>query len=352
MDGVADMVGGTTSMLSRLDVRNAGGDWILSRSDPRFRQVYTDYQSVNVFVLLSEPDKADYFRNWRPKVLTEADCIDWDDYQRSDFCNGYMLPRGVNAAMFIRFELTDTKIAALNIGRATAKGRFERQDLEAATRLQPHLIRAYKFGRSLATTLGPERDLAQALRASPQPIYLVDETGAMRLTNEAGERLLAAHDGLTVLGGRLTAQTSEAAIRLDQLLCAATRAEAPQVGGAMSLARPGRRFPLAVRVSPIPHLPMYVFGAPRTALVTVTDLEAEVRSPEDQLRALFGLTHAEARVATSIFEGMTMREAADASRVALNTVRFQLARVYEKTGVTRQAELVKIMMRLSGGLGG
>jgi catechol 2,3-dioxygenase-like lactoylglutathione lyase family enzyme len=76
-----------------------------------------------------------------------------------------------------------------------------------------------------------------------------------------------------------------------------------------------------------------------------------VASPEAQLRALFGLTQGEARVATAIFEGMSMREASDALRIAHNTVRVQLARVYEKTGVTRQAELVKMMMRLTNGPG-
>ena len=77
-----------------------------------------------------------------------------------------------------------------------------------------------------------------------------------------------------------------------------------------------------------------------------------MRSPEQELCALFGLTPAEARVATAIFDGMSMREAADALQVAHNTVRVQLARVYEKTGVTRQAELVKMMMRLAEGRGG
>ena len=347
MSGVADCVGGASSGLSRLDVRNADADWIMARSDPAYLQLYKEYQSVNVFSIVAEPDVADYIRGWRPKVVTEADCLDWDDYQRSDFCNGYMRPRGVNAAMFIRLELDDTKVAALNIGRAIARGRFERHELEAAARLQPHLIRAYKFGRALAVTLGPERDLAQAMRASPQPIYLVDETGAIKLTNGAGERLLAAHRGLTMLGGRLVAQQSEAARRLEQMLGAATVADGVQVGGSMSVPSLGHRFPLALRVAPIPRASSPFFDAPRTALVCVTDLESEIRSPEDQLRALFGLTHAEARVATAIFDGLTMREASEMLGVALNTVRFQLARVYEKTGATRQAELVKLMMRLS-----
>jgi DNA-binding CsgD family transcriptional regulator len=119
----------------------------------------------------------------------------------------------------------------------------------------------------------------------------------------------------------------------------------------MKLPLPGQRFPLAIRVAPVPGVKMPLFGYSRTALVCVTDLETEIRSPETELRSLFGLTYAEARVATAIFDGLSMREAAETLGVALNTVRFQLALVYEKSGVTRQAELVKMMMRLSSGPG-
>jgi DNA-binding CsgD family transcriptional regulator len=85
------------------------------------------------------------------------------------------------------------------------------------------------------------------------------------------------------------------------------------------------------------------------ALACVTDLAPGVRAPQNELRSRFGLTFAEARVAAAVFRGLTLREAAEEFAVSLNTVRFQLARVFEKTGVTRQAELVKMMMRLSGG---
>lgn len=350
MAGVADRVGGASATLSRLDIRNADGDQILARTNPEYLRLYKDYQSVNVFSIIAQPERAEYMRSWRPTVLTEADCLDWDDYQRSDFCHGYMRPRGVNAAMFIRLELEETRIAVLNIGRATARGRYDRQDLEAAARLQTHLIRAYRFGRKLALARGPERDLARAIEASSQALYLIDATGAVRFTNPAGEHLLSQGKGLTVLNGRLNSPHSETARRLDQLLGAATRSEAP-AGGAMSLPAPGQRFPMALRVVPIPAATDPIFGGLRTALVCVTDLETTVRSPEDELRALFGLTFAEARVATAIFDGLSMREAAERLDVALNTVRFQLARVYEKTGVTRQAELVKIMMRLSSSPG-
>jgi len=350
MAGVADRLGGTQSCLTRLDITHGAGEAILSRSDPRALDLYLEYfHAKNFFTLVEQPTT--YIRGWTPRVMIDSDCLPWEEYQATEYFNDFMRPHDVNAALFIRLELSETKSAVLNVGRALNGGRFDREHVETAARLQPHLIRAYKLGRELAVSLGPDRDLARAVQGSPQPIFLVDETGVIRLANSAAERLLAADKGLTVLTGRLTARHSEAERELGRLVAAATTPDAPRVGGTMSLPLPGQRFPLAVRVTPIPLTPMAIFGHPRTALVCITDLETSVRSPEAELRALFGLTYAEARVATAIFEGLSMREASEALEVALNTVRFQLARVYEKTGVTRQAELVKMMMRLSSSVG-
>jgi DNA-binding CsgD family transcriptional regulator len=80
--------------------------------------------------------------------------------------------------------------------------------------------------------------------------------------------------------------------------------------------------------------------------VTVAYLDAQVQSPVEELRLVFGLTAAEARIAGAIFEGMSLPEAAQAFGLSGHTVRFQLARVFDKTGVARQTELVKLMTRL------
>lgn len=350
MASVADMLGGTQACLTRLSVLDGTGEAIISRSDPNSIDQYMEHFSTkNLFVVTENPGA--FIRGWTPVVLTEADCVPWEDYQASEYCNDFMRPHDLNAALFIRLELSETKVAKMNVGKSLRGGRFERHHVETAARLQPHLLRAYRFGRSLAVSLGPDRDLAQAVLGSAHPIYLVDGSGTIRLVNRAGERLLADDKGLTVLGGHLAARRQDSARRLEMLIAAATASEGPQVGGAMSLPLPGQRFPLALRIVPIPRVSMAMFSRPRTALVCVTDLETSVRSPEAELRALFGLTLAEARVATAIFEGRSMREAAQQLDVALNTVRFQLARVYEKTGVTRQAELVKMMMRLSSSPG-
>jgi DNA-binding CsgD family transcriptional regulator len=89
-----------------------------------------------------------------------------------------------------------------------------------------------------------------------------------------------------------------------------------------------------------------VFSKGRAILV-VLDLDARPRPPEAALRAAFGLTAAEARLASRLAAGESLADAADALGIAKNTARFQLRAVFAKTGVSRQGELVAALTRLA-----
>lgn len=68
-----------------------------------------------------------------------------------------------------------------------------------------------------------------------------------------------------------------------------------------------------------------------------------------RLRAEFGLTKAEARLALRLAQGSSLASAAQTFDVKLTTIRSQLQQVFAKTGTSRQAELVALL--LSRGLG-
>ena len=63
-----------------------------------------------------------------------------------------------------------------------------------------------------------------------------------------------------------------------------------------------------------------------------------------RLRAEFGLTKAEARLALRIAEGSSLASAAQAFNVKLTTIRSQLQQVFAKTGTSRQTELVAMLL--------
>jgi DNA-binding CsgD family transcriptional regulator len=53
-------------------------------------------------------------------------------------------------------------------------------------------------------------------------------------------------------------------------------------------------------------------------------------------------------VALAVFEGLAPKEIAATFGVSQHTVHVQLARVFDKTGTNRQADLMRLMMRLVG----
>ena len=103
---------------------------------------------------------------------------------------------------------------------------------------------------------------------------------------------------------------------------------------------------------PVAGLTADVFG-PSLAVLVVTDLELEAHPapPEEALRAAFGLTAAEARLAAQLVGSGSLNAAADALGIAKETARNQLKAVFAKTGTHRQAELVALLARLSNAPG-
>jgi DNA-binding CsgD family transcriptional regulator len=63
-----------------------------------------------------------------------------------------------------------------------------------------------------------------------------------------------------------------------------------------------------------------------------------------RLRAEYGLTKAEARLASNLADGASLPSMAQAFDVKLTTIRSQLQQVFAKTGTSRQAELVALLL--------
>jgi DNA-binding CsgD family transcriptional regulator len=68
---------------------------------------------------------------------------------------------------------------------------------------------------------------------------------------------------------------------------------------------------------------------------------------ETQLRALLELTVAEARLARLLASGDTLEVVAQKLCIKLTTARSQLAAIFSKTGIRRQAKLVAILSRIA-----
>jgi DNA-binding CsgD family transcriptional regulator/tetratricopeptide (TPR) repeat protein len=205
---------------------------------------------------------------------------------------------------------------------------------------------AVREGSASAPGLGD--DLSVVLNRSPHAMILLGPDHRVRFANDAAARLFSESCGLLVRGGRLTAERPEDGRRLQALVA---RAALPDDGGSsgwLAVQASSRHLPLSVTVAPLRPDRSEPPGPEPSILVCVTNLDAQAAPPVQQLREMFGLTPAEARLALALFEGLTPAEAAANAGLSIYTVRVQLARIFEKTGVSRQSGLMRLMMRTVG----
>lgn len=185
------------------------------------------------------------------------------------------------------------------------------------------------------------------------PVALLDERARLRFANAAARSLLFQNKLIIDTEPRLTCSRREDDAVLLQALATLTTQYA------MSGDRPnGKRFCVAVHGSSgdcrlalylhgiHPQASMGAFGDEYLVLTLFHQRDARLEIDPLLIAATYDLTPAEARVAASLARGLSPDQISLASGVAISTIRTQLRSIFEKTGTSRQTELVSALGRL------
>jgi DNA-binding CsgD family transcriptional regulator len=235
----------------------------------------------------------------------------------------------------------------LEVMRPRQWAAFDQDDIDRCRSLLPHLQRALRMHRRMAE-LELERDAAfRALDQLPWGVVFVDEHRNRLGANRHAQEILVAGDGLTARGNSLRAELADETARLDRLLSSAldrTSQSGASAGGTLSITRPSGAHPLSVVVVPL-HIKTEALGERGPiAAIFVTDPDIPLDSNEQPLRDLYALTAGEARLASWLLQGKSVEETAAAMGITVNTARAYLKRIYNKTGVRRLPELVRVLL--------
>jgi DNA-binding CsgD family transcriptional regulator len=158
-------------------------------------------------------------------------------------------------------------------------------------------------------------------------------------SNSAARALFERDTGVANANGRLRLPPPADAALLGIL-------RSPTKRGWFQLPRRAER-PVVGRVTPAASLPEAAPGLPQCFLVFMDDLDrADPSLAVPAVRALYGLTEAEARVACLVGYGLAPLDAAGALGVSEATARTQLKQVFVKLGISRQSDLVTAVLRV------
>jgi len=353
MERLADMLGGTSSWLSRLNVADGIGTGITARIDPEMPAKYISYfASRNPFS--NTRDALSYIRAWTPRIRFHDDFLPRDAVVRTEFYNDFLRPQNIDFTMMIGLAVRGLETCVLNINHVSRA--FDPSQIELAHRLHPHLRRAFALSRTLGDNSGGNgiagvvagANALTVLDGIHHAILLVDATGRVGHANAAAAVLTGAGSGVRIDNGYLCAADLTSERRLSAAIGLATVRETDRRGGSsVQIARPGR-CALQVSVTPLRGGEQGVFASVPLAMVAITDPDATLTAAADRIRTLYGLTPAETNVAIALLNGCSPREASTRLGVSFQTVRNQLQAIYDKTATNRQSALVLVLAKAGG----
>jgi len=266
-----------------------------------------------------------------------------------EFFTGMMKPFDlwhIGGAHLFRDE---NRAAAIALQRGQAQGPWSDKDLALVDMLIPHFQRAFRIHKEFTRLRLQEQAYLTALDRLVIGLVLLDDVAKVVYANPMAQRLLERHPAIQEIAGTIKATNHEQTLQLQQLIQQATAftgsASEPS-GGAIGLRHPDSPWPLPVLVTPVRRTGIPGIGAVAGAHVALLMSDTEQSHPisPDTLGEVYGLTPGEALVAIGIANGMSVDEISQAHGTSNHTVRSQLKTIFNKLNVSRQAELVKVLL--------
>lgn len=259
---------------------------------------------------------------------------------RSAYYNDWMRPQGFKYSIGNTLFSDATMVANVTLLRAPDMATFDDSEVRAFESLSRQLARSLQISVRLeqAETRMGGSDTLDTFR---QPVALVDARMHLHYANGAMEALLRARCGLSLCERKLRASTSAAQQRLSECIASAFTSIAGDTPcGELLVLRCEERKRLTVYASPAAGLLGKCAGTGPLAFLMVLGTAESPCVSADTLRALYGLTESEARLARCIVQGNDLRLAASAVGVTYGTARGYLKIIFDKLAVHTQAQLV------------
>ena len=280
------------------------------------------------------------------QVVSVPDLVSYDEFRAGRFYREWAEPQGwIDAANGV-LEKTATSCAYLSVVRSKAAGMVDEEMRRRMTLIVPHVRRAVRTGKVVDLRQAEAATFADILDGLSPAIFLVDTEGQIVHGNAASRSMLEHGDLLRSVHGRLNAGDAQVDQTLHDAFASVGKSDAESGGKGKALSlkgRAGERY--IAHVLPLAVGERHKAGAASTAVAALFVRKAELETvpPSEVIGKTYKLTPTELRVLRAIVNVGGVRQVAGNLGVADTTIKTHLGRLFEKTGVSRQADLVKLV---------
>ncbi|HXS39680.1 MAG TPA: hypothetical protein VN766_05830 [Stellaceae bacterium] len=336
LERLAQSFGSSSAHLAVDYVAMTQGAMVSIGTDPDYAQRYRDYYATRN-VLWQR-----WMRRSADKILTDRILMPKDELRRSEFYNDFLRPQGGEEILISMAWQQADRANSLTLWRPERYGAWQPEHMKALASLTPHLRRALQVNQSLGDLHLAHELASEALHRLENGVIVADAQARPLFANRAAEAILADAGGLRVDRQRLAARQAGDTAALRRLIAGA----AAEGGGSLVIERETRPSLMVMIVPVKPELPL-LLRRPAGAIVFIKDLERPAAFSLTVFAQYFDLTPAQSALAHEMMCGDGVRAAAARLDIAYATARTHLLQIFQKTGTTRQAELVRLMLEWS-----
>lgn len=289
------------------------------------------------------------------RVFTVDDVMTFQEWENSGYYRDYSKVNDVYHVMGADISTVDSGVLRFRITRSISQSAFTAADKALCSRLVPHLRRSLHVHNLLGRSVSLGNLYAEAVNRLSVATLVLDETGGVLQLNDVARELLGHADGLKLVGSRLEASYPSDNRELHKLIRDAVESkDTPQPSGtreALSIARPSGEVSLGIVVEPVPGTEWAEGRGQPAVMMYIRDAVGKSQVDNRVAKELFNFTPAETVLALQLANGLSLEEAAENLGIMRNTARAHLRAIFSKTGVRRQAELVRVMLNSVVSLG-
>jgi DNA-binding CsgD family transcriptional regulator len=338
--GINAFVGGQAcGLISKDSTSQFGLTHYYCGVDPHYIELYAEtYSRFDPLSTLPPPGR----------VVSIPDLVDYDEYRRGRFYQEWLQPQGCIDVANVVLEQSSPNCAVLMTVLPGA-GIMDDDMRRRIALVAPHADRALRINRTIGLKQSEAATFADALNGLGAGIFFLDANRRMVHANTAGHDMLRAGDFLRCVSGQIVARNGKA----NQAIRDCFTDHGCEPGGS------GAAIPLVghdgesyiAHILPLTSAERSSIGAAYNAVAALFVRKVALDHPCGELLArMFDLTPAELRVLLAIVEVGGVPETAVALGIAPTTVKTHLHRVFSKTGVNCQVDLVKLAVGLSNPL--
>lgn len=272
------------------------------------------------------------------------------DLRASPLHSGWLEPQSYCDFATVVLERSNVTLTCLTFAKQEGDGCVEPPMVERIGLLVPHFRRASAIAEALGMRKVQADALSEVVDGLSAGVFLVDAQGGVVHANASGRRMLEEARVLDVRRDVLRASDR----KLDGVLKAA-------LAGAADAVPSGPGAPIRLGGDDDAHLahilPLTTGHRRETgrrfsavAAVVVHRAALDPGASLQVLQQLYGLTPGETRVLGAAADALGSREMAERLHISENTINTHLRRLFEKTGVHRRDELIKLVATHSGPL--